>query len=297
MTGRQSLVALAAILFAGGFAPTPVKAANFLTFVSRLTGADGAGCGAPSTPCKSIQTGLSETVPSGEIRCLDEPYDVVAIITAPVTIDCASSRASIFSFGSGGSILINVPEATYPNGAVTLRGLTINGNRDAGFSGVGHGIIVMGGGGSINIEDCRILNFSGKGIDFRPTSAVDLFVSDTIISANSGGGVYVVPAGGASVKGSLARVGLRSNGGIGLYLSKLGSATATITLLDSDVERNQYGVRANGANATILLDGSTIANNAFGLQSLAGGKLVSSGNNTINMNGTNGAPTSTAGQQ
>jgi hypothetical protein len=62
---------------------------------------------------------------------------------------------------------------------------------------------------------------------------------------------------------------------------------------DTNVERNIVGLRANGASAFIVLSGSTIAHNSIGLQPVTGGKISSSGNNTIILNVVDGAPTTT----
>ena len=50
-------------------------------------------------------------------------------------------------------------------------------------------------------------------------------------------------------------------------------------------------MRSFGPSATVLLSNSTIAGNTTGLQAASGGVIGSYGNNNIDKNGTNGAPT------
>jgi len=189
-----------------------------------------------------------------------------------------------------GGITVNINEATFPNGVVTLRNLKVEGLAGQGIDGIS----VIGGGAAVHIENCTILGFSQQGIDFAPTSSVDLFVRDTIISNNGSGGVFVHPAAVAAVRGSLSNVSLDQNGGFGLAVVKASGARSQITVEDTHVERDTVGIRANGASAFILVSGATVAHNTVGLQALNGGKIVSPGNNTILFNTTDGAPTSTS---
>lgn len=83
------------------------------------------------------------------------------------------------------------------------------------------------------------------------------------------------------------------NGGVGVTLAKASGGSVAITVEDTRIEKNLVGLRASGTLAYILLSGVTVAHNTIGLQPLSGGKIVSSGNNTVHFNGTNGAPTGT----
>ena len=214
-------------------------------------------------------------------------------ITKPVTIDCSRAPGPLVTNFLNTAILIDIDEAEHPNAVVTLRGLTIDGFPTLSTAPGAVGIRFIGGGAALHVEDCKIFGFAEQGIDFRPTSSVDLFIRDTVISNNASTGVRVGPAGGATVKGSLSRVSLDSNGGIGLLVSKAGgSVPAAITVDDSNIEKNLIGLRATGVNASILLNGSTVAHNVIGLQTQSSGKIISFGNNSIRLNTNDGAPTS-----
>ena len=65
-----------------------------------------------------------------------------------------------------------------------------------------------------------IQGFAQQGIDFAPSSTVDLFVRDTIISNNQGGGIVVAPSGAAGARVSLSNVRLDQNGAFGLSVDQ-----------------------------------------------------------------------------
>lgn len=278
-------------------AVAPTKAQNLVSYVSLFTGSTGNNCVSIATACTTIAEALGKTVPGGEIKCLDNHYDgLVSPITInkPITIDCGAPGTWIRGLGGDIGVTVNLDEATYPNGVVTLRNLNINGLLGNGVSSAGSdGIRVIGGGAAVHVENVTIQGFAQQGIDFAPGSTVDLFVRDTIISNNQGGGIVVAPSGAAGARVSLSNVRLDKNGASGLSVTKASGIYAAITIEDSDVERNVVGLRASGASAFVILSGSTIAHNSTGLQTVTGGRISSSGNNTIILNAVDGAPTST----
>lgn len=278
-------------------AATPAKAQNVTSYVSYFPGSDSNSCALPTSPCASIGGALGKTDPGGEIKCLDnhrESQSPAVTIVKPITIECGAPGSSILGFNGLPAITVNLDEATYPNGVVTLRNLNINGLiGDSIYVPGSDGIRVIGGGGAVHVENVTIEGFAQQGIDFAPSSTVDLFVRDTIISNNAGGGVVVAPSGAAGARVSLSNVRLDKNGASGLSVIKASGIYAAITIEDTNVERNVVGLRASGAGALMILSGSTIAHNSTGLETVSGGRISSSGNNTIILNGVNGAPTST----
>lgn len=276
-------------------AAAPAEAQNLVSYVSNVTGDNANSCSSPQAPCADVPKALFKTEPGGEIKCLDNNLNGTVIINKPITIDCGAPGTVFRSLDGAVAITVDIDEATYPNGVVTLRNLNINGLLGNSIFGPGSdGVRVIGGGAAVHIENATIQGFAQQGIDFAPSSSVDLFVRDTTISNNAGGGVFVHPAAAATgVRGSLSNVRLDQNGISGLVVVKASGAGAVIAVEDTQVERDAVGLRANGASASILLSGSTVAHNTTGLQVVSGGKIVSSGNNTIFFNTTNGAPTST----
>lgn len=271
-------------------AAAPAKALNRVSFVSAFTGNIANTCDSPANACETIAAALANTMVGGEIRCLDSHINVGVTITIPVTIDC-DAPSSVIRGGGGGpgfpsavAITVNLDEGTFPNGVVTLRNIKLQ-----GFLGSGtKGIRVIGGGAAVHIENVTINGFAEQGIDFSPSSNVDLFVKDTMISNNSGG-ILVAPAAGGRV--SLSNVRLDQNAVFGLTVSKASGTFAAVTIEDSNIEKSVVGLRAIGASAFIALSDSVVTNNSTGLLVQSGGKINSAGNNMITLNNVNGVPT------
>lgn len=273
---------LAFRLLSGGSA----QALNLVSFVS--LGGSGSTC-TFSNPCSNFATALAATEPSAEIRCVDGYTTSDLIITKPITFDCNGVVTGVTN-----GITIDIDEATFPNAVVTLRNLTFDGFRDTTIAaGTGDGIEFTGGGAALHIENCRIFGFVQQGIEFAPTSSVDLFIRDTIVSGNAGGGVLVNPAASASVKASLDNVHLDRNGGFGLSVQKTTAGIAVANVDDTNTESNStFGIRADGAGAIVFLSDTMITLNGTGLSTVAGGRIFSFGNNTIAGNASAGtAPT------
>ena len=236
---RLSL-SIGAAAFSLFLAAAPAQALNTVSFVSIFTGEDTYLCNNPAAPCETISGALSKTEPGGEIKCVDNHVDGVFTIEKPITIDCAPGSLISGRNGSSG-ITINLDEATYPNGVVTLRNLNLSGAMNSPLPPGADGIRVIGGGAAVHVESCSIQDFAEQGIDFAPTSSVDLFVRDTNISNNANGGVFVHPA-AAAVRGSVSSTNLDQNGGFGLAVAKASGAGVAITIEDTQVERNAAGL-------------------------------------------------------
>ena len=294
MTRFRISLSIVAALF--GFASAGAAVAqenNFATYVSNITGIDTNACTQPTAPCRTMAAALAKTLPGGDIRCVGNHADFAVVITKPITIDC-DTAATFLSSQNQASITINLDEATHPNGVVTLRNMKLIGFLGNGAIAPGtDGIRILGGGAAVHIENSTIQGFAEQGIDFAPSSTVDLFVRDTIISNNQGGGIVVAPSAAAGARVSLSNVRLDQTGAFGLSVSKASGVFAAVTIEDTNIEKNGIGLRASGASAFVLLSGSTVAHNTTGLQTLTGGKISSSGNNVIYLNNVDGTPTST----
>ena len=142
-------------------------------------------------------------------------------ITKSITINGGGSFASVLVSGTNG-IIVNVGASD----VVTIRNVSING-LGTGLSG-----IKMLGSGSLFVENVDIHQFADKGIDFQPTGAAQLFVTNAAIR-NTGGGILLKPAVGISV---------------------------TAQVRDSVLEQNVYGIRAED-RASISIERCTVAGN------------------------------------
>jgi hypothetical protein len=215
------------------------------TFVS-AAGSDGNLC-TPSQPCATFQRAHDVTDPSGEISCLDSSGYAGSsgvLISKSITIDCAGTVGAV----NGGAITVNAPGAI-----VRLRNLTLNGSVDnsgSPFSGtIGVNFI---NGEALFIESCSIGNYNngivgqGIGVKFAPPDGVtaELYVKDSIIDSNG-----------------------RTNSGGGIIIQPTGSSGARVTIENTQVVNNTYGIFANGMGSTgtiiVQIHDSLSAGSAF----------------------------------
>lgn len=261
-----------------------------------------------TAPCRSFAGAINKTAANGEINALDAgPFGAVNI-TKSITLDATGFYGGILADINNG-IVVNAGA----NDVVIIRGLQING-RSAAIAG-----IRFNSGRALHVENTVIYNFTGAGIDFQPSAAASLFVTNCSIRNNGGGGVYVRPGGGNIARANLEKVrmennlfGLRADDGArvtvhdsvatensanGFVLA--GNATAVEVNLDHCVSANneQVGVKAVGATAVMRISNTTVTGNGTGLQAPNGGSIVSFGNNRIAGNSADGAPTSTQPRQ
>jgi hypothetical protein len=295
MTRFRFSISIVAALSGLAIAASAARAQIPVTYVSAFTGSNTGNCATLSTACASINFALTKVEAGGEIRCLENHSDGAIFVDKPVTIDCGAPNTIVLGLGGVVAITINLSEGEGPNGVVMLRNLNVQGF--LGISGAAtpgtDGIRVMGGGAAVHVENTSIVGFEEQGIDFTPNSNVDLFVRNSTISNNAGGGIVVRPGAAALVRGSLSGVHLDGNGTVGLNVVKTSGPIAEVAVDDTQAMRNPVGLQANGASASLLLENSTVAHNTTGLRALGGGTILSFGNNAINRNNVNGAPTGT----
>ncbi len=269
-----------------------------------------------TAPCKTFAGAISKTAAGGEIDAIDPGGFGALTITHAITIDGNGTFASILASGTTG-IVVNAG----PTDVVTIRNLSIDGG------GTGLDGIRFTAGGALHIENCVIFNFARKGVAFQPGAASRLFIKDTIIRNNNdstqGGAVLIQPGAAGSAQATLD--GVRMEGNLFAVLAGDRSAVAVrnsvaagnrnggfeaagnagnveINLESCLVAENNAvgattGIFSTGNLATIRLSNVMVVNNGTGLAAVAGGKIISFGNNRIEGNGTDGAPTATVGQK
>jgi hypothetical protein len=296
-----SVVSVCLFLF---FLPSIAHAQATRTWVSGV-GDDVNPC-SRTAPCKTFAGAISKTAPGGEIDVLDPGGFGAVTITKSISIEADGVIAGVLVSGTNG-IVIQVPAGA----SVTLRGLTIEG------LGTGINGVRFLGGGSLQVEHCYINGFTTAGIDFEPNTAATLFVRDSMITNNAGGGVIVAPTGGATAQGSVENTLLDRNL-FGLRVQADGKIDAknvtasnhsnagftSVTTGDPSVltvdnctaiNNGTNGVRSDGGQAIVRLTNSTIIGNVMGMSAANGGQLISFGNNHNDGNGQNGSPTQTLG--
>ena len=292
----------------------PARAQPIRTFVA-LTGTDANPC-TFALPCKSVQHAHDVVAAGGEIRMLDRGSYGLLTITKAISIH-GDGFGAIAAQNNADAITINAG----PNDKINLRGLVIE-----GFGSGGSGI-TFNSGGTLDIQDCLIRNFIFHGINFVPTGASVLLVSNSHIAANVGNGIVVAPpVGTAAVSVVVDRSVIERNGFVGVFANGDASffhGTLDLTVSDSVVSHNGgKGIMLAGAGATILgmvrgsviaghmggegllssgglatlrVTKSTIWHNATGFAAQFSAGLISFGDNSLDGNTTDGAPTSTIG--
>jgi hypothetical protein len=257
-----------------------------------------------TAPCKTFAGAISKPAAGGEIDVLDPGGFGAVTITKSITIDGGPNAGGILNAGTNGVIINALATDT-----VTLRNVSIQ--------GIGSGLngIRILAAGTVNVENCVIVNNAQKGIDAQPSTGLRLFVSDTIIRGNTnganGGGIFLKPSGAGNVTAILNRVQVEKNT-FGLRVED----NTTTSARDSSFSNNDtHGIVAVSATAVVNLDGCTmsrnvssglrsatgatirygkcmIVNNATGLDSV-GGNLISFTNNSVAGNTIPGAATGT----
>jgi hypothetical protein len=307
-------------------APTWAQATR--TFVSGV-GDDANPC-SRTAPCKTFAGAISKTAASGEINVLDPGGFGAITITKAITIaNDGVGTAGVLVSGTDG-LVINAG----PNDAVILRGLDIDGlspSAGAGLNGVNvlqAGSVIIDhckiygfqqngvnftpdSSSQLTVLDTAIYNngslggplgsfgdvlIQGQGNGVNVTASLDRvqmingFKPGLRVDGSETTGVTTV-----TVRDSLAQ----GNGGTGFgaQTETPSNGVVMLTLQNSTASNNElFGVHATGANASIFITGMTITGNVdgIGVSAPGQGSIISSGNNMINGNGSNGTPTVTS---
>ncbi len=289
----------------------PAEATAFRTWVSGV-GSDANPC-TRTAPCASFAQALTQTAAGGEIDVLDSGQFGNVDITQALTIVNVGALATQLC-GTDFSVHAG------PSDVVTLHGLAINTNN------CGTSSIFFTSGAALHVENCLIYRASA-GIDFEPSGASQLFVSDTIVRDNSDRGILIRPTGvgtadvilervqavnnssgivataaASSGTGTVVNIAVRDsvasgNSNIGILArSQVGGANVVMTLDHVAATSNGTGIEADGSDmgaGGVAFSNTQVSGNGTGLVAVNGGVLVSFQNNYVIGNGTDGAPTTT----
>jgi len=145
-----------------------------------------------TAPCKTFAGAISKTGVGGIIDVLDPGGFGTVTITKSITIDgSGGSIAGVLASGING-IIVNSATAI-----VHLRNLDIESVSTGSPTAQGVNGVEVIAVSQLHIEKCVIGAFANNAINFHPSSG-SLFVSDTMIWANTNGGV-VVSSGRATI--------------------------------------------------------------------------------------------------
>jgi len=251
-----------------------------------------------TAPCKTFAGAISKTAAGGEIDCLDPGGFGAVTITKSITIDG--------THGAGfGSILASSVNGVIVNAAgviVTLRSLSINGGTPTapGINGVR---FIQGS--KLNIEDCKIFNFtttgagqgagveislgtSGASVNIKDTDIfnctrgirattstgfVSVLVENTAFQNNNQDGIRLENGGFASIRDSI--ISLNATG-----VNVTGGGNSGANLIGTMVVGNS-AVGLNANNNTCRIGNSTFIGNVTGISQTAANTVKTFGDNNI----------------
>ena len=273
---RNIVLTSAAVLFC----TASMSATNAHTWVSG-SGSDSNPCTFAS-PCLTFTGALTKTTAGGIITAKDAGDFGAVTIAQSVTIDGANLGSITLTSGFG----INITASAN----VTVQNLTINGLGSAYYG------IAVEDGGTLIVDNCRIMNITAIGIYFE--GAGNLTVEDSRIESLNGGNVYGIEILGNGVENVVVRntvidASPFSANNWGFYVNnEPGSITASLQnvtimgagsyavysesgvteIAGSVLTQSAYGVYA-AYGATISVASSLITANTTGVCSDIGSKI------------------------
>jgi hypothetical protein len=276
----------AALALAATLPTAPARAQVARTFLS-AAGSDSNNCANVATPCRHLATAFAATAADGEIYVLDPANYGSLTITRGVTIE-GHGWASIAPVANNAAITIN----GNPGDKIGIRGVALNGAGISNATG-----IAFNSGGSLTVSDSIIQNFSTDGIDFVPTAASFLSVSNTLV-ANNNPGIVITPNGTGTVSGVLDHVTVVHNANNGLFVLSSSAQTTNLTVSESVISETVsvcgggsgsgsgvFVVTSGSAIVNVMVRNSTIANNNnIGLETAGTGSTIRVTRSTITGN-------------
>jgi hypothetical protein len=248
------------------------------TFVSSA-GNDSNPC-TITQPCATFAQAYSLTAAQGIIAALDPGKYGPLTITGPVTINGYGWAAITAPIADRG-ITINANAGD----VVTLTGLEIDG-ANAGGNG-----IQFNSGGSLNVRDCVIQNFTSDGILFQPAPATIGFVITNTILSNNLVGIHYQPIGGPITARGLINNVVESDGTDGVIFNLSPGDSVNVVIKNSVFNRNSHAgivLDAGGASAFgVSIDNISTTSNDSGiiaigaLTVLLGRSVISFNNNGV----------------
>jgi filamentous hemagglutinin family protein len=276
---RTTIVITAALALAVTLPAVSAQAQSIRTFVS-TAGSDSNPCSL-AQPCRHFQAAVNVTAVGGEVDALDPGAYGSFTISQAITIN-GQGWAYVAPPAGGRAIFINAGASD----KIDIRGVSLNGVGAANSNG-----IVFGAGGSLNIQDSVVRNFTLGGISFEPAASSQLAVSNTLVSDNGVNGVLVLTSSGGNANCTLDNVTMEGNASVGLDATSFGSGSVQVLVRNSTMANNGTGLLAQGANTTVWLTRSTITENGTDFSQAASAVFLSyADNNIVGNTVSSGAP-------
>jgi hypothetical protein len=298
---RSAIVIATGLALAATLPIAPAQAAGVARTFLSAAGSDSNNCANVLTPCRHLAAAYANTAPDGEIYVLDPANYGSLTITHGVSIE-GHGWASIAPVSGQAAITINALGAT---DKINIIGVVLDGTALPNTTG-----IQFNSGGTLTVRDSVIRNFSGDGIDFEPTAAGNLFVSNTMVSDNANTGIAVFPSGNNNTAAHTVifnRVETNNNSNYGVFLWGTPS-TGSITAIASESTASGNGIYgfyvltdASHSPTSLMLFHSVAAGNNTGLfadgtgASIIAAQTVFTGAGLFAWNNDNGATPTTFG--
>jgi hypothetical protein len=200
-----------------------------------------------TAPCKTFAGAISKTAAGGEINCLDSAGFGGVTITKAMSIICTGVEGGVLVSGGPG-ITVNAGA----NDRVLLEGLDIIGINQTATPGT-IGVRVLSAGRT-TISKCKISNFSQFGVSVAAPVSARVFITDSLVTGNTLGGMQVQGTGGVVNNAIVDRTTFDNNGAAAI---KLGPA------------------------AVLVVSGSVLTGSTASIDATAGGTVSSYGNSVI----------------
>jgi hypothetical protein len=256
---RIIFVIAAALAFAATLPAVPASAQSSIRTYVSTTGTDNGTCGI-TAPCRHFQAAVNATSLGGEVDALEPGGYGSFTISHAVTIE-GQGWSYVAPPANGAAITVTVPTTD----TVYIHGVSLNGVGVTSADG-----ILFNLGGTLNVRDSVIRNFSHDGIEFAANASggpSQIFVSNTVVSDNGNVGIDLgnnITSG--TITGVLDHVQIDNNGfgENGLGGVQVQSPVQTIELLisNSNVGNSSYqGVLVGGggsAYSNVVLKNVTI---------------------------------------
>jgi hypothetical protein len=249
------------------------------TFVS-TTGSDTNPCSITS-PCRHFSAAVAATAVDGEVDALEPGAYGSFSISQGITIE-GQGWSYVAPPSGAAAITINAV-----SGTVNIRGISLNGVGVSNAFG-----IQFNSGGSLNVRDCVIRNFTHYGIFLNSSTVSSQFsVSNALVTDNSYGIVIAPFTGSTTTAAAFEHVELVNNQHDALIVQpqELGE-TIKVTVSDSLIANNNNGIVSDssfGGVGIITVRNSAIANNTGdGLSAMAAGATIRVTRSTITGNAT-----------
>jgi len=252
-----------------------------------------------SSPCRSFAKAITVTNAGGEIIALDSGGYGPFVIDRAISVRPAPGAYAGITVTSGDGIDVSAGSSD----DVILRGITVNG------LGGNVGIYYLNGH-SLVLENCAVDGMSNVGI---VTVVRDrLFLSHTTVTGCGSSGIQV-GNGGSTIYATIVNSSVDNNGnGVSVYqggnvtianstlsnnmdgltvYAPNAATDANAVVESSTISGNSLGIStsATAGTATVRVSNCTITHNITGIASSGSGQNLSRSNNTLRINGTNGA--------